>query len=45
MLYKLQKSEITIASEVLADAFSDDPLMDKIFEGVLNGYKKYPLSG
>ena len=43
MLYKLQKSEITIASEVLADAFTDDPLWGKIFEGVLNGYKKYPL--
>ncbi len=32
-LYKLQKKDISSAAKVMSDAFSDDPLWEKIFRG------------
>ncbi len=41
MLYKIQKEDIPKASAVLADAFQDDPLWNKIFEGKSNIEQKF----
>ncbi len=32
-LYKVQKKDLSKAGVVLADAFSDDPVWNKFFEG------------
>jgi hypothetical protein len=33
MLYSVQKKDIRQASEVLADAFEEDPIWSKLYEG------------
>ncbi|MFC2013097.1 GNAT family N-acetyltransferase [Chloroflexota bacterium] len=44
MLYRVQKRDITQASEVLANAFQHDPLWNKIFKGESHLEKKFPAS-
>jgi len=41
MLYRVQKKDITRAGEVLADAFQNDPIWTRIFEGESHNGKKY----
>jgi len=41
MLYRVKKADITRVGKVLADAFRQDPLWNKIYEGEADFEKKY----